>query len=71
MKTKNTENTEILDTLKDIQLTLHELSIRVEKVEVDAHPPVFKKEAYDNLEERLEVIEAFFDCITEIKRKLD
>ena len=34
MKTKNTE---ILDTLKDIQLTLHELSIRVEKVEVDAH----------------------------------
>ena len=68
MKTKNTE---ILDTLKDIQLTLHEVLVRMENLEEDSHPPVFKKEAYDNLEERLEVIEAFFDCITEIKRKLD
>ena len=64
------KNTEILDTLKDIQLTLHEVLVRIEKLEEDSHPPVFKKEAYDNLSERLEVMEAFFNGITAIKSDL-
>ena len=67
MKTKNTDT---LDTLKDIQLTLHEVLVRMENLEEDSHPPVFKKEAYDNLSERFEVMEAFFDWITAIKSDL-
>ena len=68
MTTKNTKET--LAVLKDIQLTLHEVLVRIENLEEDSHPPVFKKEAYDNLSERLEVIEAFFDGITAIKSDL-
>ena len=68
MTTKNTKET--LDVLKDIQLTLHEVLVRIENLEEDSPPPVFKKEAYDNLSERLEVMEAFFDGITAIKSDL-
>ena len=68
MTTKNTKET--LAVLKDIQLTLHEVLVRIENLEEDSHPPVFKKETYNKLDERVQIIEAFFDGITAIKSDL-
>ena len=68
MTTKNTKET--LAVLKDIQLTLHEVLVRIENLEEDSHPPVFEKETYNKLDERVQIIEAFFDGITAIKSDL-
>lgn len=53
----------IEDTLRDIQLSIHEINARVDKLEKDSHPPVFKKEVYEELDARLQVIEAFYNNI--------
>ena len=53
----------IEDTLKDVQLSIHELHARLDKLEKDSHPPVFKEESYSELDSRLEVLEVFFNGI--------
>ena len=53
----------IEDTLRDIQLSIHEIGTRVDKLEKDSHPPVFKKETYEEIDARLQVIEAFYNNI--------
>ena len=53
----------IEDTLRDIQLSIHEIGARVDKLEKDSHPPVFKKETYEEIDARLQVIEAFYNNI--------
>ena len=54
---------ETKDALNDIKLSIHELTARVDKLEKDSHPPVFKKDSYEELNSRLEVIEAFYNNI--------
>ena len=53
----------IEDTLRDIQLSIHEINARVDKLEKDSHPPVIKQEVYEELDARLQVIEAFYNNI--------
>ena len=54
---------ETKDALNDIKLSIHELTARVDKLEKDSHPPVFKKDSYNVLDTRLQVIEAFYNNI--------
>ena len=54
---------ETKDVLNDIKLSMHEITARVDKLEKDSHPPVFKKDSYDILDARLQVIEAFYNNI--------
>ena len=54
---------ETKDALNDIKLSIHELTARVDKLEKDSHPPVFKEDSYEELNSRLEVIEAFYNNI--------
>ena len=49
--------------LKRTQLSLHEAEIRINKLEIDSHPPVFSIDSYDELDARLQVIEAFYNNI--------
>tara|TARA_R110000824_G_scaffold176451_5_gene355452 strand:+ start:3145 stop:3345 length:201 start_codon:yes stop_codon:yes gene_type:complete len=51
------------DTLKEIQLSILELGSRLDNVERNSHPPVFKEESYEELDARLQVIEAFYNSI--------
>ena len=51
------------DALIDIKLSIHELETRVMNLEKDSHPPVFKKDSYELLDARLQVIEAFYNNI--------
>ena len=54
---------ETKDALNDIKLSIHELTARLDNLEKDSHPPVFKKDTYDILDARLQVIEAFYNNI--------
>ena len=56
-------NKKIESELLSIKLTLHELSTRLNNLETDSHPPVFKVEEFDA---RLQVLEAFFNNIKRI-----
>ena len=51
------------DALRDIKLSIHELEARLDKLEKDAHPPVFNEESYEVIDARLQVVEAFFNGI--------
>ena len=53
----------IEDTLRDIQLSIHEITARVDKLEKVSHSPIFKKETYEEIDARLQVIEAFYNNI--------
>ena len=45
---------------------IENLEIIVAHLKKDSHPPVFTKEQYDKLDERVKTMEAFFDNIYEI-----
>jgi uncharacterized protein Yka (UPF0111/DUF47 family) len=45
---------------------IEELSKDVAILKKDSHPPVFTKEQYEKLNERVKTIEAFFDNIEKI-----
>ena len=53
----------IEDALRDIKLSIHEVQARLDKVERNSHPPIFKEETYEELDARLQVIEAFYNSI--------
>ena len=36
----------IEDALRDIKLSIHEVQARLDKVERNSHPPIFKEETY-------------------------
>ena len=43
----------------EIKLSIHELGERITNLERDSHPPVFSKDSYDEIDARLQVLEAF------------
>ena len=53
----------IEDALRDIKLSIHEVQARLDKVERNSHPPIFKEDTYEELDARLQVIEAFYNSI--------
>ena len=53
----------IEDALRDMKLSLHEVQARLDKVERNSHPPIFKEDTYEELDARLQVIEAFYNSI--------
>tara|TARA_Y100000593_G_C4223676_1_gene293264 strand:+ start:610 stop:810 length:201 start_codon:yes stop_codon:yes gene_type:complete len=53
----------IEDALRDIKLSIHEVQARLDKVEKNSHPPIFKEETYEELDARLQIIEAFYNNI--------
>tara|TARA_Y100001963_G_C6595068_1_gene359831 strand:- start:108 stop:308 length:201 start_codon:yes stop_codon:yes gene_type:complete len=53
----------IEDALRDIKLSIHEVQARLDKVERNSHPPIFKEETYEELDARLQIIEAFYNNI--------
>ena len=53
----------IEDALRDIKLSVHEMEARLNNVEKDSHPPVFSKDSYEEIDARLQVMEAFFNGI--------
>ena len=53
----------IEDALRDIKLSIHEVQARLDKVERNLHPPIFKEETYEELDARLQIIEAFYNNI--------
>ena len=56
-------NKELELELKRTKLSLHEAEVRINNLEKDSHPPVFSKDSYDELDARLQVIEAFYNNI--------
>ena len=58
--------------ISSIKLDIHELKQRIDNLEADSHKPIFKKSAYKDLSDRIEIIEAFFENIALItKNKKD
>lgn len=53
----------IEDALRDIKLSIHEVQARLDKVERNSHPPIFKEETFEELDARLQIIEAFYNNI--------
>tara|TARA_R110002020_G_scaffold6892_1_gene29251 strand:+ start:671 stop:871 length:201 start_codon:yes stop_codon:yes gene_type:complete len=53
----------IEDALRDMKLSIHEVQARLDKVERNSHPPIFKEDTYEELDARLQVIEAFYNSI--------
>ena len=53
----------IEDALRDIKLSIHEVQARLDKVERNSHPPIFKEETFEELDARLHIIEAFYNNI--------
>ena len=53
----------IEDALRDMKLSIHEVQARLDKVERNSHPPIFKEGTYEELDARLQVIEAFYNSI--------
>ena len=49
-----------------IKEEIKELKLRINKLEKYSHKPVFKEEAYNMLDCRLQIIESFFDKIEKI-----
>ena len=47
---------------------IENLEKMVASLNKDSHPPIFKKSQYENLLERLEVVEAFIDNIELIEK---
>ena len=56
-------NKELLHKLNEAKLTIHELGIRVNSLEKNSHPPIFKKDAYEVIDARLQIMEAFYNNI--------
>tara|TARA_B100000700_G_C14499140_1_gene603203 strand:+ start:129 stop:338 length:210 start_codon:yes stop_codon:yes gene_type:complete len=54
---------ELKQAVNDIKLSIHELGERITNLERDSHPPVFKQDSYDEMDARLQVIEAFYNNI--------
>tara|TARA_R110002020_G_scaffold3900_4_gene17183 strand:+ start:136 stop:345 length:210 start_codon:yes stop_codon:yes gene_type:complete len=50
-------------TVNDIKLSIHELGERIANLERNSHPPVFKEDTYDEIDARIQVIEAFYNNI--------
>ena len=63
MKTKNID---INKEIKKMQLCIGDLHRRIKELEKDTHPPVFKKDTYEDLNNRMLKMEAFFENIYEI-----
>ena len=53
----------IEDALRDMKLSIHEVQARLDKVERNSHPPIFKEETFEELDARLQIIEAFYNNI--------
>ena len=53
----------IEDALRDIKLSIHEVQARLDNVERNLHTPIFKEETYEELDARLQIIEAFYNNI--------
>ena len=56
-------NKELKQAVNDIKLSMHELGERITNLERNSHPPVFKEDTFDELDARLQVIEAFYNNI--------
>jgi hypothetical protein len=54
---------EFKQAVNEIKLSIHELGERITNLERNSHPPVFKKDSYDEIDARLQVIEAFYNNI--------
>ena len=51
------------DTLKDIQLSILELGSRLDNIERKSNPSIQEQETYEEVDARLQVIEAFQNSI--------
>ena len=58
---------EFKQAVNDIKLSIHELGERITNLERDSHPPIFKKDTYDELDARLQEIEAFYKNIKHMR----
>ena len=54
---------EFKQAVNDIKLSIHELGERITNLERNSHPPVFKEDTYDEIDARIQVIEAFYNNI--------
>ncbi len=51
------------DKVKDMRLSIHEIEIKLSKLEKDSHPPIFTEDSYEEIDARLQVLEAFLNNI--------
>lgn len=47
---------------------IEQLEIEVATLKKDSHPPIFKKDQYNNIVQRLECVEAFIDNLELIQK---
>lgn len=59
-------NKDIKLKLLNLKLAIHELEARLNRVETDSHPPIFKEKTAEDIDSRLQVLEAFFSNIKKI-----
>ena len=61
----------IKDEILRLQKMIVSLNNEIKELKKDSHPPVFKRSTYEELNDRLSKLEAFFDNIYEITTIID
>ena len=58
--------TQLFKMLTSLSRKIEELTIEVDELKKKSHPPVFTKRQYNNIDDRVQYLEAFIDNLEKI-----